>query len=91
MTFPAAELKFTRIRWAADSTHITVRLYQLGDGGLGLYGQQLYTRTLRLERHFVRPGYLSTATILAFAQQRLAELNVSLGLNWSTDRLICSL
>lgn len=91
MTFPAAELKFTRIRWADDSTHITVRLYRVDDGGLDAQGQQVYARTIRLERHFVRPGYLSTATILAFAQQRLAELNVSLGLNWSADRLICSL
>lgn len=91
MTFPAAELKFTTIRWADDSTHISVRLYRLDDGGLDANGQQLYARTVRLERTYVRSGYLNTTTILAYAQARLAELNVSLGLNWSADRLICSL
>jgi hypothetical protein len=91
MTFPTAELKFVSIRRADDSTHVTVRLYVVRDGGLDASGHQLYDRTLRAERHYMRPGYISTAEILAYAQARLAEFNVSLGLNWSADRLICAL
>ena len=91
MTFPAAELKFTSIRWADDSTHITVRLYRVDNGGLDAQGQQIYARTIRVERTYVRTGYISTAAILAYAKARLADLNVSLGLNWSADRLICTL
>jgi len=91
MTFPAAELKFVSIRRADDSTHITVRLYVVHDGGLDQAGRPLYDRTLRLERTYVRPGYISTAAVLGHARARLADLNASLGLNWSADRLICTL
>lgn len=91
MTFPAAELKFTALRWADGSTHVSVRLYRLSDGGLSAEGVQQYGRRLVLERNYVHAGYVTADHILAHARARLAELNVELGLNWSEDRLICTL
>lgn len=91
MTFPLLELKFSSLKWADDSTTITVRAYRVNDGGLDANGNQQFSRVLRRQRTFVVPGYHTLPQIVTFARARLLEWNAEFGFNLTEDRLICSL
>jgi len=91
MTFPAIELKFSRILRTPDRTRVLARLYRVDDGGLDGEGRQLYNRTLLKEHEFKLDASWDAQRILSVAIPKLQEMAQERGYNLTPDRLICSL
>lgn len=91
MTFPMAELKFSRIINTPTVTRVLVRLYRVDDGGVDANGQQLYARTLKRERELTLDAGWDAPRILVVGRARLVEWAQEQGWNFSADRLICTL
>jgi hypothetical protein len=68
-----------------------VRVYRVDDGGLDQEGNQIYQRTLKLERSFDLPRNFTDAQIVAVARVKLTAWALELGFNLPEDRLICTL
>jgi hypothetical protein len=85
------ECHFSKIKQTPEQIDVTVRIYQVSDGGTDGQGNQQYNRTLVVTRDYtIDPNQTKQQLVSRFLTE-LSNLNTEFNLNYSPQRFICTL
>ena len=85
------EAHFSQINATPAKTDVTIKIFRVTDGGLDAQGNQLYSRTLFLDKLFHLDAGATNQNLIDYFRNQISLANVKFSLGISSANWICNL